>query len=431
MKTRHLVAAVTLAMPLAATAAYADDAPAAAPAAPAAWADTLKIGAQFEAGVAGNFESPSNNLNFGQLYTDRSNAPVVNQILLSIGRPVDPKATDYDFGFKLQGIYGTDARYTHFAYFLDNFSKGQMQVDVLEASFDAFTPWLTSGGINWQIGMWPTLLGYETIDASTNPFYTHSYIFNFGLPVKHTGANAIIHATDTLDVYAGITAGNQTIYGADTNGSSSFIGGAKYSPTDSFNVLGLVSYGPEDASKTTDAFTPRPLNANKYNRTYVDGIITYKATDALTLTTELNYVNEDAGLETSTGAVKNAEAGGFAQYASLTLNDQWTANLRAEVFADTRGFFVAAYPGSLSAVQALEGVPYTGAAPVSYPGHTTYGEITVGATYKPTMPDSLSSITALIRPELRFDNVLGGPGRFDNGKDETAVMASIDLVLTY
>ena len=426
MKTRHLVAAAALAMPIAATAAHADNAPA-APAAPAAWSDTIKIGAQLDAGIVGNFASPKDNLNFGQLYTDKSNAPTINQILLSIGRPVDPKATDYDFGFKVQGIYGTDARFTHFAYFLDTTMKGPMQFDILEASVTAFTPWLTEGGINWQIGMWPTLLGYETIDTSTNPFYTHSYIYNFGLPVKHTGVNAILHATDMIDIYGGITAGNQTIYGKDINGSSSFIAGLKVTPNDSFNVLGLVSYGPEDASKATD---PAGLNANKYNRTYVDAIISYKATDALTLTTELNYVNEDLGAFVG-NKIKNAEAGGIAQYASLTINDNWTANARAEVFTDTRGFFVAAFPGALAPVQALEGVAYTGAPPIGYAGHTTYGAITVGATFKPTMPDSLSSITALIRPELRVDNVLSGPGRFDAGTHKTAAMASVDLVLTY
>ena len=424
MKTRTLVAAVALAMPLAATAAYADDAPAAAPAAPAAWADTLKIGAQLEAGVMGNLASPKDNLNFGQLYTDRSNAPVVNQILLSIGRPVDPKATDYDFGFKVQGLYGTDARYTHFAYFLDKSLKGQMQADVLEASVSAFTPWLTDGGISWQAGMWPTLLGFETIDSSTNPFYSHSYIFNFGLPVKHTGVNAILHATDTIDLYAGVDAGNQTIYGKDNNSSSSFLAGIKVTPSDSFNVLALLHYGPEDAQKAM----PAGYKANKYDRTYTDGIISYKVSDALTLTTEVNYAKEDFGVLAGT-KVKSAEAGGIAQYAAITLSDTATLNLRAEVFSDTRGFFVAAFPNAQLAVQSLEGTATM--LPTGFGGHTTYGALTAGVTFKPTLPDNMSALTLLIRPELRVDNVLGGTGRFNNGKDETAAMASVDFVLTY
>ena len=51
-------------------------------------------------------------------------------------------------------------------------------------------PWITDGGIDLKVGQYPTPLGYETIDPSTNPFYSHSYIFQFGLPFKHTGALA-------------------------------------------------------------------------------------------------------------------------------------------------------------------------------------------------------------------------------------------------
>ncbi len=415
MKTRQLVAAAALCMPFATAAALAEDAP----------PPGLKFGAQLDAGIAYNANQPNSGINFGQLYTDKAATPQVNQLLLSVGKAVDPKATDYALGFKVQGMWGSDARYTHFAYFLDKATKGPYQFDLVEASVTAFTPWLTEGGINWQIGMWPTLLGFETIDTSTNPFYTHSYIYNFGLPVKHTGANAIIHATDALDVYVGVTAGNQTIYGKDNNGSSSFLGGVKYTFNDNYNILALASYGPEDASKAM----PTGYNANKYNRAFTDMIVSYKASDELTLTTELNYVNEDfGGLFGKKGnIIKNAEAGGVAQYAAYTLSDSLTLNGRVEAFSDTRGFFVGAYPTSLGPVQAIEGT-YT---PPGYAGHSIYGAATVGVTYKPTMPDKLSSITALIRPEFRVDTILGGPARFNDGKNKTAYLGSIDLVLTY
>ena len=416
MKTRHLVAAAALCLPFASAAALADDTP----------PPGLKFGAQLDAGIAFNPSQPNSGINFGQLYTDKSTTPQVNEVLLSVGKAVDPKATDYDFGFKLQGLWGSDARYTHFGNVLVEATKGPYQFDIIEASFDAFTPWLTDGGINWQIGAWPTLLGFETIDTSTNPFYTHSYIYNFGLPVKHEGANAIIHATDALDVYVAVTAGNQTVYGLDNNGSSSFIGGFKYTFNDNVNVLALTSYGPEDASKAM----PHGYNANKYDRAYNDVILSYKVDDALTLTTEFNYVNEDFGglFGKNSNIVKNAEAGGVAQYAAYTVSDNLTLNGRAEVFADSRGYFVAAYPTSLGPINAVEGNSY---ASIAYPGHTTYGALTVGLTYKPTMPDNLSSITALIRPEFRVDTILGGPGRFNDGKDKTAYLGSIDLVLTY
>jgi hypothetical protein len=418
MKTRHLVAAAALAMPLAATAAHADTAP------PAAWQDTIKIGAQLDAGITGNFASPSNNENFGSLYTDRANAPILNQALLSIGRPVDPKATDYDFGFKLQGIYGTDGRYTHDAYFLDHFSKGQMQPGILEASFDAFTPWLTEGGINWQVGMFPALLGFETTDASTNPFYSHSYLFNFAVPVKHTGFNAIVHATDALDLYAGVDVGNQTIIGYDNNHAESFLAGLKYTFNDNLNILALTHIGPENAQKV---YAGTRLNADNYNRFYNDAVVSYKANDKLTLTTELNYSQDDGDL--INGKIKSAEAYGVAQYAAYAFSDTVTANLRAEVFSDTRGFFVASFNNGQAAVLALEGNPAANL--TSFSGNSTYGELTAGVTFKPTLPDSMSAITMLVRPEFRVDQIIGGPARFNNGKDKTAVTAALDVVLTY
>jgi hypothetical protein len=37
------------------------------------WENTIKLSAQFEAGIAGNPAGPSNGLNLGQLYTDKAN----------------------------------------------------------------------------------------------------------------------------------------------------------------------------------------------------------------------------------------------------------------------------------------------------------------------------------------------------------------------
>ena len=50
-----------------------------------------------------------------------------------------------------------------------------------------------------KVGLYPTPLGDEMIDPSTNPFYSHSYIFNFGLPLKHTGILTTSHLTPLLD----------------------------------------------------------------------------------------------------------------------------------------------------------------------------------------------------------------------------------------
>lgn len=37
----------------------------------------------------------------------------------------------------------------------------------------------------------------------------------------------------------------------------------------------------------------------------------------------------------------------------------------------------------------------------------------------------------LVRPEARIDTVLNGNARYNNGKDRTAGLLSMDIVLTY
>jgi len=380
---------------------------------PAKWSDTIKLGVQIEAGITGNPSSPRDNLNFGHSFTDRAQEPLLNQVLPSIGRALDPKATGYDMGFKLQGLYGSDARYTHFARLFDKTTKGRHQFDIVEASVSLHTPWLTAGGVDLQAGLWPTPLGAETIDPSTNPFYSHSYIFNFGLPFKHSGANAVVHLNEHVDIYAGVTAGSNTIAGLDNNGNAATLAGLKLTFLEgNLTVLALTHNGAENASRAV-------RGAGKYNRSYNDIVITWKATDKLSFTTELNYAREDFAA---------AEAVGIAQYLAYTLTDTVTLNGRAEAFRDTRGFFVAAFPTALGPVQALEGYP---APQIGY-GRATYGALTLGATWKPALPEPLGGDTVLmIRPELRLDSVLEGTPRFNAGRNKNAVTLSTDIVLSF
>ena len=116
--------------------------------------------------------------------------------MMTINKPTDPNATGFDWGFKVQGMYGSDARYTHFLGIFDqNPGPGyENQFDIVEGDVSCCTlPFPTAGGMDVKVGMYPTPLGYEVIDPSGNPFYSHSYIFNFGLPLKHTGILTTSH----------------------------------------------------------------------------------------------------------------------------------------------------------------------------------------------------------------------------------------------
>jgi hypothetical protein len=399
--------------------ALADDTPAAAAPAADAAADAgppgFKISGHIEAGITANPSSPDNHLNFGQLFTDKSNQFLLNQALITAEQPLDPKATDYDFGFRVQGMYGTDARYTHFPNELDRVIHDRNQLDLVEANVQAHLPWLTEGGMEVKLGQYATPIGFEVIDATGNPFYSHSYIFNFGIPLKHTGGYITSHLNDTFDVYVGGDTGVNTDIGkGDNNGAAAFLGGVGLNNLagGKLTVLALTHIGPENPT------TIPGINANSSVREIGDIVITYKSSDELTLTTELNYIHDDAF---------HAQAFGVAQYLSYTISDLTTLNLRGELFRDDNGFFVAAFQNPLDFIDIERGLPPK--SPAIGGGETTYGEFTIGATIKPPMPDPIAGFS--IRPEVRFDGALNATKPFNDSSDSGQVTFAVDLVLAF
>ena len=319
---------------------------------------------------------------------------LLNQVLLSVQRLPDPKATGYDFGFQIQALYGSDARYVQFMGELNSTFASRNQLAFINANVQAHLPWLTAGGIDLKVGQYPTPLGYETIDPSTNPFYSHSYIFNFGLPYVHTGAIAVTHVNPILDVYGGVDTGMNTTFGAgDNNGAVAELAGVNLTLLDSkLTILALSHFGPENPTRTVP-------KANCCWRSENDIVITYKATDKLAFTTELNLINDSNFA---------ANAYGAAQYVSYALNDAVTLNARAEIYRDEKGFFVAAFPGNHGFINAQLGFPAT----VLGAGPATYSEFTLGLTYKPTLPWVLG-------PRRQLHDPSGDPLRPDAHQHES------------
>jgi hypothetical protein len=378
------------------------------PAASGAWIDTLKLSGHIEAGITGNPDDPSNHINFGHLFTDRANTPLLNQLLLTAERPLDPKATGYDFGFKLQGMWGSDARYTHGFNEFDRVIGGRYQLDLVEANVVAHLPLLTEGGIDLKLGQFPSPMSAEVIDAAGNALYSHSYIFNFGVPFKHTGGLATIHLNSVVDLYLGGDTGVNAWVGAkgDNNKSAAGQAGIGLNLFDGkLTIVGLTHIGPEN---------PR----DDRNLRYLNDITaTWKATDSLTLTTDVNYIRDD-GL--------HAIGYGAAQYVAYNLSDQITLVARGEVWRDNNNAFVAAFPGNLDFVNVSRGLlPATSIGG----GRTTYGELTLGVNYKPEVPKAIEGF--VIRPELRFDDALNGSKPFNAGKSDHQVTIAADFVLPF
>jgi Putative beta-barrel porin-2, OmpL-like. bbp2 len=321
-------------------------------------------------------------------------------------------------------MFGTDARYTHFLGELDLDIKERTQADIVEAWAFIHAPIITDGGMDIKVGQFVTYLGAETIDPSTDAFYSKSYIFNFGIPLKHTGVLSISHVNGLLDVYLGADTGVNTTFGplGDNNGAIGFLTGANLTMMGgNLTVLALSHIGPENATRV---LSPEGFNANGFYRFLNDIVITYKATTDLTFVTELNWIRDDFdGIGTS-GVPKTANGFGIAQYISYNLSDQFVLNGRAELYRDDNNFFVASFQNNGSFVQAEQGFTVgTGALHA-----TTYGALTAGVTWKPAgLPPVISGL--LIRPEIRWDTDLWGARAFE-GNNSQVTLAS-DFVLTF
>ncbi len=436
---------------LCAGAAFAADAPAKKKAPeppPPMWIDTLTIDGFVDAGVSINPATPYNNINFGQLFTDRANLPVLNQALLTIQRPLDPKATGFDYGFKFQTFIGADARYSHFYGQLDYAMKGLNQVTILEANALFHLPILTQGGMDVKIGQFVTYNGSEVIPAKDNLFYTHEYIFNFG-PFQHTGIMTTTHVSEWLDVYAGVTTGLNTSIGwaGDNQNSPSAYGGFGLNFFDGkLTILGFSHSGPENA-KQLDPLgvgwpygvvggVPAACACNPTNtwRFYNNITTTWKPTENLTFITDLAYYRESGwnpisitGLPSATlsaldGAYgtnfsglpnrpQGADAYGVSQTVSYKLNDVFKINGRVEFFRDNKNFFVAAYPGYVDAVNFAHGYWSTTIGRPSGQG-TSYLALTLGTTITPELPKMPYITGVILRPELRWDTAVNGVAPF-------------------
>jgi hypothetical protein len=58
-------------------------------------------------------------------------------------------------------------------------------------------------GLDWQLGRWDNLLGYEGSDSYKNPNYTRSYGYSFE-PTEHTGLLASYKFCDAVNLQAGV-----------------------------------------------------------------------------------------------------------------------------------------------------------------------------------------------------------------------------------
>lgn len=380
------------------------------PGQPHSYWDNLVGHLSVEAGITGNPWTRSGR-NFAQFYSDRTNTVTLNQILGSLSHPVEDVGHGYGVGFVFESLYGSDARFDPTAGMASGAINGLYQWIPTQAHIDFKMPWIFKNGIDLQIGQQYGLLGSEGTPAQARPFYTFNYASDYIVPFEVIGITATMHVTDKMDWIVGIDAGNSTTFGKYGNNSrpKGTFGFAWNNLLDGkLNMHILGRFGPQGNNGRTltspDGYwTSAGVGkiANQKMQYNADFLATYHLNKKMSVTVDGTYLHDD---------LMRDDVYGVSTYFAYDINPSLTFNARGEVFRDNTGAVTIEYSSFTSFTKAITNKPF----PYYAAEPTTYGELTVGATYRPDFINKHVSFGAFsFRPEIRLDKSLNGTHPFN------------------
>jgi hypothetical protein len=187
-------------------------------------------------------------------------------------------------------------------------------------------------GIDWQVGVWDTIIGYESNSSPLNPNYSHSYGYTIE-PTTHTGILAIYKVSDMITVEAGVADGSNTVGGpAGVNGrlpsetQKAYMGSVAFTAPDSWGWMkgatmsaGIINAAGSDSAAVFPGSTsyyagatlPTPIAALKFGGSF-DYLDVHENGHALDLAAYSTFqVSEKFSLNGRAEYFKDHAAGGF------------------------------------------------------------------------------------------------------------------------
>jgi hypothetical protein len=373
----------------------------------------IKVGGYVEVGYTWNFNNPDNGDNgFGRLFDDKSQDLRLSQLSLYIVRdvPIDPH--QFDMGFGVQVIYGSDVRYfqangTNFygsGFGSQNIQRyPDEQIDFTQAFMLFNAPW--GNGVLFKAGKFVTPWGLETIDPTQNLFYSHSLMYAVAQPKTLTGVMAKYPLRDDLWVNGGIVLGwDQAL--KDNNDFPSVLGQVGYE-IEGWDLVFSALVGPERTDNRSDyRWTINGTAEYQIDRDWkigIEGVFGYEPD----IGTEFRDVPVAPGSPfvqrqfLATGDDSFWAGGVVSSSYRMSEDGMWFVNVRGEYFNNSRGGRW--FPAELWA-------------------------LTVGTTIIPFVEHKIGR-NFIIRPEVRVD--YSNDSIFDSGTQKGQVTASIDAIFKF
>jgi hypothetical protein len=250
-------------------------------------------------------------------------------VKLSLEKPLDE--SQWSAGYKFEMLFGPDASTFNTTSAPPFTSPADEDFAIKQAYVALRAP--VGNGIEFKLGVWDTIIGYEVFDAGSNPNYSRSYGY-FLEPLTYTGIQASYHITEWLSVTAGVAdAGAPTINGhSPIESVKSYLGSFVVTAPDSFGFLaGATLYGGViDHGKSTPGTTD---SVNFYG-----GVTVPTPIEALSVGAAYDYRGSS-----SSGSISSTYANAVGLYASYALTEKMKVNVRGEYASGSPGAFGPAF----------------------------------------------------------------------------------------
>ncbi len=379
------------------------------------------IDAWIDVGSTMNFAWPDGKENFPLQYNDRNGDVVMNQLYLTFGRQIDKRRNRFDFGGRIDLLYGTDYFATSSLNLETRDSRYSPPSTLTYNPYEATLHWNSNDGprrggtaslyglsmpqayaeLFVPIGYGTTLraghfysgMSLESAMAPDNFFYSRSYSFTHGSPTTLTGFTATTQWGPRLSTIVGVTQG-WNVWDSPTD-RVNWLGGFQWESFDKETALSFIVHTGKESERAGDVRTGYSLTLKQL------------------LTKRLHYSLEHTfGYEDN--AKQNLNHRGPARWVSLAQYLQWEMSetlsfgIRGEWFRDD-GYSRIVNQSERTLLQTLSG--------------KNLFEVTFGLNWKPTR-------YLTIRPELRYDwadtriqptrfgSSVGDPAGIFNGKKE-------------
>lgn len=277
------------------------------------WVD---LSISLQAGYLYNLRNPSSGHNELRVFDHASNSFSLDlaQIVCSRDAPVG------GVGYRVKLSTGRTAQFIHSLGL--GIEEGQdpsntEPFDLTEAFIEYVAP--LGNGVAFRVGKFVTYHGAEVIEAKDNMNYSRSLLFDYAVPLTHTGIMVGYRFSGLLTAQLYAVNGWDAVI--DNNSSKTMGLSLALAPTPCLSTTFNVMYGPEQSDN------------NSNNRFLFDWVATARPFDPLTLS-----LNADYGFEEKVPA-----EGVFARWygvstgARYELNGWFSVSVRLEYFKDDSG----------------------------------------------------------------------------------------------